>query len=224
MNRDTSRSLERTQCGISLQEHRTNRERAVGHPADFALSLSDGEVSMSDRTTRIVRSPYDDAARLIVAFVAQHRSSDGSVRIGLRLPNALFAERRSVVERRLWAVLYPLHAAGDANQVYPVSWSLEFIGSFPEFNGALAIERGESDDTSVVYVSGDYELLSCDRTADVALFRRIAHACARELLRAIAEFVENACAHDFAARAGYSKPLQLAVLSVSSADSKVLTT
>jgi hypothetical protein len=179
---------------------------------------------MSDKTTRIVRSPYDDTGRFLTAFVAQHRLSDGSARIGLRLPIGIFAERRSIVERRLWASLYPLRATSDRDHVYSVTWSLRTVGSFPEFNGALAIERGESDDTSIVYVTGNYELLPYAGNADVALFRRVAHASARELLRTIAEYVENACAHDFAARAGYSKPLQYAVLSTSGTDRSVLTT
>jgi hypothetical protein len=170
---------------------------------------------MSDKTTRIVRSPYDEAARFLNAYVAAHRAKDDSARIALRLPVGIFAERRSVVERRLWATLYPLQSTGDRHYVYSVTWSLHSLGAFPEFNGALAIEPGECDATSVVSVRGNYELLPYSGTADVTLFRRVAHASARELLRTIAERVENACAHDFAARAGYSKPMQFAVLSTS---------
>jgi hypothetical protein len=178
---------------------------------------------MSDKTTRIVRSPYDEAARFLNSFIAQHRLSDGSARIGLRLPIGIFAERRSVVERRLWATVYPLHATSDRHHVYSVTWSLDSVGAFPEFNGALAIERGESYDTSAVYVRGNYELLPDAGSDDGTLFRRVAHASARELLRTIAEHVENACAHDFAARAGYSKTMQLAVISARSTDPGLLT-
>jgi len=168
---------------------------------------------MSDRTTRIVRAPYDETARFLTAFIAHHQVSDGSSCIALRLPNGIFAERRSVVERRLWANVYPRRATHDREHVYAVTWSLRSVGAFPEFNGALALEPGESDGTSNLHLTGNYELLPYARTADVALFRRVAHASARELLRTIADHVESACAHDFAARAGYSKPMQFATLS-----------
>jgi hypothetical protein len=179
---------------------------------------------MSDRITRIVRAPYDDTARFLTAFLGHHRSSDGSACIALRLPNAIFAERRSAIERRLWASVYPLHAASDREHVYSVTWSLRFVGAFPEFNGALAIELGESDDACSLYVTGNYELLPYAGKADVTLFRRVAHASARELLRTIAEHVENACAHDFAARAGYSKPMQFAMLSTTHAHPSAIAT
>jgi len=171
---------------------------------------------MSDRTIRIVRAPYDETARFLTAFIVHHQLSDGSTCIALRLPNGIFAERRSVVERRLWANVYPRRARRDREHVYAVTWSLRSVGAFPEFNGALAIEPGESGDTSNLHLSGNYELLPYARTADVALFRRVAHASARELLRTIADYVENACAHDFAARAGYSKPMQFSMLSSNS--------
>jgi len=179
---------------------------------------------MIDKTTRIVRAPYDDAARFLIAFIAHHRSSDGSACIALRLPNGLFAERRSVVERRLWANVYPRRATHDREHVYGVTWSLGSVGAFPEFSGALAIGPGESDDTTNLYVTGNHELLPYARTADVALFRRIAHASARELLRTIAGYVANACAHDFAARAGYYKPMQFAMLSTTEANPGALAT
>ena len=179
---------------------------------------------MSDKTTRIVRAPYDDAARFLTAFIAHHRLSDGSTCVALRLPNGIFAERRSVVERRLWANVYPRHATRDRQHVYGVTWSLRSVGAFPEFNGTLAIEPGESDDTCNLCVTGNYELLPYARSADVALFRRVAHASARELLRTVADYIENACAHDFAARAGYSKPMQFAMLSASEADPGALAT
>lgn len=173
---------------------------------------------MSDKTIRIVHCPYDDTGRFLNAFTALHRTGNGSARIALRLPVSIFAERRSLVERRLWATLYPLHATSDRHHVYSVTWSLRSVGAFPEFNGALAVDRGESEDSSVASLMGNYESLSRTGPDDALLFRRIAHACARELLRTIAEYVEHARAHDFAARAGYSKPLQYAMLSTNSGD------
>jgi hypothetical protein len=180
---------------------------------------------MSDARKRIVRCPYDEATQFLTAFIAQHRTGDGSARIALRLPAGIFAERRSLVERRLCATLYPLHSMNDRQQIYSVTWTLPAFGAWPEYSGALAVEKGAHDDCFGIFVSGDYEQLPCTGSGggDAMLLRRIAQASARELLRTIAGYVENACAHSFAARAGNSKPLQYAAFSTRSTDSGVLT-
>jgi hypothetical protein len=178
---------------------------------------------MSDARKRIVRCPYDEAAQFLTAFIAQHRTGDGSARIALRLPAGIFAERRSLVERRLCATLYPLHSMSDQQQIYSVTWSLPAFGAYPEYSGALAVEKSAHDDCFGIFVSGDYGELPYTSSGDATLLRRIAQASARELLRTIADYVENACAHSFAARAGYSKPMQYAAFSTRNTDSGVLT-
>jgi hypothetical protein len=177
---------------------------------------------MSDARKRIVRCPYDEAAQFLTAFIAQHRTGDGSARMALRLPANIFADQRSLLERRLCATLYPLHSMSDREQLYSVTWSLPAFRGCPEYSGALAVEKGARDDCFGIMVSGDYERVPPTGTGDPTLLRRIAQASAREVLRAIADYVENACAHSFAARAGYSKPLQYAVLSTRNSESGVL--
>jgi hypothetical protein len=176
---------------------------------------------MSDINKRIVHCPFNEAANYLAAFMAQHRTGDGSAHIALRLPIGCFAERRSLVERRLCATLYPLR---DTHQVCSVTWSLPGANEVPEFNGALVIEKHARDDRFGLLVCGNYELLPFpDTTCDATLFRRITQASARKLLRTISEFVERACAHSFAARAGYRKATQYAVPSMRDTDSSVLT-
>jgi hypothetical protein len=173
---------------------------------------------------RLVHCPYQEAAEYLGSFIAQHRAPDGSSRIGLRLPISTFAEPRTLAERRLSAALYPLHSSRDPQQVYSVTWSPTTRGAFPEFSAALAFEQPARDDCFGMFVSGSFELFSVpmDASLDAALFRRIANASARDLLRTIADYVENACAHDFAARAGFGKPTKYSGFSIRSTDSRAL--
>ncbi len=179
---------------------------------------------MSDTTKRIVHCPHNEATHYLTAFITHHRTGDGSAHVALRLPNGCFGERRSLVQRLLCATLYPLHSMRDPHQVCSVTWSLPAADEFPEFNGALAIEKHARDDRFGLVVCGTYELVPLtDTRCDATLFRRIARVSARELLRTIAEHVEHACARSFAARAGYSKPTRYGILSMPETGSRVLT-
>jgi hypothetical protein len=163
---------------------------------------------MSDISERlVVHCPDREASRHLAAFIADHQTADGRVRITLRLPVGVFADRRSLVERRVVATLYPLRSIADAHPTYSVTWSPKGGGPFPEFSGALAVETSPADDCFGLIVSGHYDppFGPVGAMFDAALGRRIAHASARDLLRSIADYVENACAHDNAARAGYSR-------------------
>jgi hypothetical protein len=102
--------------------------------------------------------------------------------------------------------LYPLHSISDPHPTYSVTWSPKTGVSFPEFAGALAVEKGPRDHSFGLIVSGHYEspLGGVGTMFDATLGRRITHESARDLLRSIADYVENAWAHDEAARAGYS--------------------
>jgi len=164
------------------------------------------EIEMADISERlVVHCPDREASRHLSSFIADHQVGDGTVSVKLRLPIHLFAERRSLLERRIVATLYPLRSVSDPHPTYSVTWSPRAGGPFPEFAGALAVEKSPFDDCFGLLVSGHYELCfgAVSDWIDAALGRRIAHASARDLLRAIADYVENACAHSAAARAGY---------------------
>ena len=66
---------------------------------------------MSDISERlVVHCPDREASRHLAAFVAEHNVGDGTLRIALRLPNSMFADRRALIERRVVATLYPLRS------------------------------------------------------------------------------------------------------------------
>jgi hypothetical protein len=161
---------------------------------------------MSDINERlIVRCPYHEAPAYLAAFVAEHQVDDGTVRVALRLPAEMFADGRQLSEGSLVATLYPLHAISDPYPTYTVTWSPKAGVSFPEFAGALAVEKGPCDDSFGLIVSGQYESPGGVGTMfDTILSRRFTHDSAQDLLHSIAGHVENARAHDEAARAGYS--------------------
>jgi hypothetical protein len=163
---------------------------------------------MSDISERlVVHCPDREASRHLAAFVAEHNVGDGTLRIALRLPNSMFADRRALIERRVVATLYPLRSISDPHPTYSVTWSPQGGGPFPEFSGALAVEKSALDECFGLLISGHYDppFGSVGSLFDAALGRRIAHTSARDLLRSIADYVENACAHSEAARAGHSR-------------------
>ena len=163
---------------------------------------------MSDISERlVVHCPDREASRYLAHFIADHQVGDGTVRIALRLPIGLFTERRTLIERRVIATLYPLRSISDPHPTYSVTWAPRGGAPFPEFAGALAVVKSPHDDCFSLIVSGHYEppFGGAGAMFDAALGRRIAHASARDLLRSIADYVEKACAHNEAARAGYSR-------------------
>jgi hypothetical protein len=166
------------------------------------------KTTMADISERlIVHCPDREASRHLAACISEHHAADGTVRIPLRLPVTLFADRRTLIERRVIATLYPLQSISDPHPTYSVSWAPQGGGLFPDFCGALAVEKSAHDDCFGLLVSGHYDppLGAAGAVFDAALGRRIAHTSARDLLRSIADFVENACAHSAAARAGFSR-------------------
>lgn len=160
---------------------------------------------MSDISERLtVHCPDSEAAGHVAAFVAKHQTGDGTIRIPLRLPAGTFADRRSLAERRVIATLYPLHSTRDPHPTYSVTWAPQGGGAFPEFAGALAVEKGPRDACFGLMVSGHYEppAVAVGALFDVALGARIVRTVARDLLHTIADHVHNAQAHCAAARAG----------------------
>jgi hypothetical protein len=166
------------------------------------------EKIMSDISERlVVHCPDHEASRHLAAFVADHQTGDGTLQIALRLPIGIFADRRTLLERRVVATLYPLRSISDAHPTYSVTWSAKGGGPLPSFAGALAVEKVARDDCFGLMLSGHYEppFGAVGAVFDAALGRRIAHASARDLLRSIADYVEKVCAHNSAARAGYRR-------------------
>jgi hypothetical protein len=163
---------------------------------------------MSDISERlVVHCPDQEASQHLAAFINEHQAGDGRVRVPLRLPTGVFRERRSLLERRVVATLYPLRTLSDPYPTYSVTWAPHSAAPIPEFAGALAVEKSPADECFGLLVSGHYELAlgAVGAMLDAAMGRRIVHASARDLLRSIADYVERACAHAVAARAGYSR-------------------
>jgi hypothetical protein len=144
----------------------------------------------------VVRRSERDASHCLAAFVGQRRDRDGTVHIALRLPFRFFATRTSPIQRRVIATFYPIHSLGDEHSTYSVSWSAQGGGPFPEFAGALAVEKLPRDDCFGLILSGHYEppMGKIGAMFDAILGNRIAHVSAQELLRSIAAHVENASA------------------------------
>ena len=76
---------------------------------------------ISERT--VVHCPDRQASRHLSSFIDDHQVGDGTVSVALRLPLNLFAERRSLPERRIVATLYPLRSVSDPHPTYSVTWS-----------------------------------------------------------------------------------------------------
>ncbi|MFN2461499.1 MAG: hypothetical protein ABR591_12570 [Candidatus Velthaea sp.] len=144
---------------------------------------------MSDFSERIViRCPLAKAARHLSAYIASNAlpGRSGSVRLHLRLP-------AKFVEKPVVATLHPLRSLDDPYPTYSVVWEPEGGGPFPTFAGALAVEH-VTEDAFRLILAGHYEppFGAPGQTFDAAAGRWIARAAARELLRTIATFIEQA--------------------------------
>jgi hypothetical protein len=142
---------------------------------------------------RVVKRRESDASHALAAFVAEHRSGDGSVRIALRLPVLAFATWKSAIERRGVADFYSLQSSCDHFPTFSVTWSTRDGGLHPFFAGALAVERVNNDDDCVgLVLCGNYvpPLGRCGALFDAVVGQRIAHATVRDLLSDIAAYIE----------------------------------
>ena len=86
---------------------------------------------------------------------------------------------------------------------YAVSWLPKGGGPSPEFAGTLTVEKCRRDDCFGLILSGQYKALGA--AIGVTRGNRIARVPARGVLRAIADYVMDTCAHDEAALAGHSR-------------------
>ncbi len=155
----------------------------------------------------VIYCPFHEASTYLAVFFAEHQvGDDDTARIALRPPIGMFADRRPLIRRGLVATLYPRRSISALSPAYSVTWSPKTGVSFPEFAGAITVEKSPRDHCFSLIVSGHSKWpLNLARTMFDATFdRRITRGLARGLLRSIAGHVENARAHDEAARAGYS--------------------
>ena len=144
---------------------------------------------------RIVHCPNPQASDYLAAFVADHQRRAG------RGCNPL-TERPNVV------ALHPLKSIGGRHPTYSVTWSPGDGGRSAEFAGALAVVKSAGKDCFGLILSGNCTLrgavgATCDATSD----RRVA----RNLLRLITDYIENARAHNEAALAGHRSMTYLSV-------------
>jgi hypothetical protein len=153
----------------------------------------------------VVACPEHRASHYLARFVANHRVGDGTVRFALRRPIIKFADRRSLTERPLVATL-SLQSMSDLDPTYSITWMPKGDGPSPEFVGTLAVEKCRRDDCFRLILRGHYQPVSlADARLDDEAGRRTARVSAREVLRAIAGYVNDAYAHDEAALAGHSR-------------------
>ena len=158
--------------------------------------------SMTDISERrIVHCPNPQASEYLAAFVADHPHSAG------RACDPL-TERPSVM------AMYPLKSTGDLHPTYSVTWSPRGGGRSAKFTGALAVVKSAGRDCFGLILSGHCTLrgavgVTCDATSG----RRMARVSARNVLRIITNYIENARAHNEAALAGHNPLTYLSVTS-----------
>jgi hypothetical protein len=148
---------------------------------------------------RVVNCPNHKASQYLAAFVAERQAGDGTVHIPLQRP--VFADRR-LTEAPVVATL-SLQSTSEFYPTYAVSWLPKGGGPAPEFAGTLTVEKCRRDDCFGLILSGQYKPLGA--TTGVPRGNRIARVPARGVLRAIADYVLDRCAHDEAALAGHSR-------------------
>jgi hypothetical protein len=142
---------------------------------------------------RIVHCPESEASQRLAAFVAERRLGDGSLNIAMRLPIAMLAAFKLPIERRGIASFYTLQSAADRRPTYSVSWTTKGGWPFSDFAGALAIEQVLLPQCIGLVLRGYYQPphTHAGPSSDAETDWRVAHGLTRELLRSIAEYIEN---------------------------------
>jgi hypothetical protein len=155
---------------------------------------------------RVVQCPNHKASQYLAALVADRQVGDGSVHLALRRPIRRFADRRRPNQGLVVATL-SLQSMDDLlYPAYCVSWLPNGDGPSPEFAGTLAVEKCRRADCFGLILSGDYQpFAAVGEPGDAKRDRRFARVSAREVLRAIADYVTDARAHNEAALAGHSR-------------------
>jgi hypothetical protein len=150
----------------------------------------------------VVHCAQHEAAQRLAAFVAEHRDVNGSLSIALRLPITMFAAWKVALEQRAVASFYSLSSAADSHPTYSIAWSSADGGAFPEFAGALAVERTLLRDRFSLVLSGHYQVPfgAAGAVFDAGLGKRVARGFVCGFLRSIADHVERASAETTAGR------------------------
>jgi hypothetical protein len=154
---------------------------------------SGGLESMHITERRIVHRPKSEASPRLAQFVAERRVGRGSLDIVLLLPIEMRAPMTLPIERRGIASVYSLQSASDPSPTYSVSWSSNEGWSLPEFAGALAVERVLLPNCFGLVLCGYYQppLARTHPRFDFEAELRVAHRLTGELLRSVADFIEN---------------------------------
>ena len=170
----------------------------------FRVMMFDGcrlkDENMTDISERrIVHCPNPQALEYLAAFVADHQNGAG------RACDPL-TERPSVM------ALCLLKPSGDLHPTYSVTWSPGGGGRSAKFIGALAVVKSAGTDCFGLILSGHCAPPGAvGATRDATSGRRIARVSARNVLRIITDYIENARAHNEAALAGHSPLTYLSV-------------
>jgi hypothetical protein len=94
----------------------------------------------------VVHCPDHEASHYLAAFVAEHQVGGGTMRIGLRLPISMLADRQMRIEHGVIATLISAVMDRDPHPTYSVTWLPNGDGPSREFAGALAVEQSPHDD------------------------------------------------------------------------------
>ena len=142
---------------------------------------------------RIVHCRESESAHRLAAFVAERRLGDGSLNIALRLPIAMLTAFRLPIEGRGVASFYSLQSATDPRPTYSVSWTSKGGWPFPDFAGALAVEQVLLPHCFGLVLRGYFQqpFAHAGPSSDSETDWRVAHGLTSELLRSIAEYIEN---------------------------------
>jgi hypothetical protein len=150
----------------------------------------------------VVHCPALDAPDYLAAFVADHKRRHGSAQTTLRIPIDALLHRRPMTELSAGASHWP-KAIGEPYPAYSVTWLPDGNGTSAEFIGALAVEKVAQDDWFGLILRGHCAAIG-PAGAECNTGCRLAKASPRTVLHAIANYVENARAHNEAALAGHS--------------------
>lgn len=147
---------------------------------------------------RYLNCPYKRAKELLAgALSAAATSADGGL-LRLRLP----VTEGAALSKDVLISIEPGNDPMHFDQVLNVRWEPAAGGLYPSFAGTLAIRADERYETSILELVGAYQppLGAVGAAFDTVVGSRIAHATARELLRAIGGEIEDRFRQEEAAK------------------------
>jgi hypothetical protein len=147
---------------------------------------------------RYLNCPYHRAKELLGDAVQAAATSGDAQLLRLELPIAPDAAVGKTVNVRFSRERDPMHF----DQPWGVHWEPAGGGLYPTFDGTLTVRADENYESSLLELRGRYDppLGLVGEAFDAIAGSRIAAATARELLRTIAERIEDRFAADEAAK------------------------